>query len=186
MREKSGRRRDVGELPVPRDRNVTSRVAVGQTGGAASETPTTNSAGTHNHGGTSVAAGPFTATATSDVQGAHNRGGSDGGTALTLAQLPAHDHGLGGRYVVTDASISGGATGQLMGGGSYPAGEYPLDEPGQRPIARTRDHHGRRPLAQHHGDAERHTQPWHQLRRRTHAHRHGRHAAAVVTRSASL
>ena len=53
-------------------------------------------------------------------------------------------------------------------------------QPGQRPIARTRDHHGRRPLAQHHGDAERHTQPWHQLRRRTHAHRHGRHAAAVL------
>lgn len=64
------------------------------------------------------------------MQGAHNRGGSDGGTALTLAQLPAHDHGLGGRYVVTDASISGGATGQLMGGGSYPAGEYPLDSQG--------------------------------------------------------
>ena len=97
--------------------------APAQTGGAASVTPTTSTAGSHTHGGTQ-AGGAYTPSGTTDTQGSHSHGGGTAGYTLQLADMPAHDHGgMGGKNVVTDASLTGGATGQFVGSGPFPVGE---------------------------------------------------------------
>lgn len=103
--------------------------APAQTGGAASVTPTTSTAGAHTHGGTQ-AGGAHTPSGTTDSQGSHSHGAATGGYTLQLADMPAHDHGLGGRNVVTDASLTGGATGQFVGSGPFPVGEFTFNSQG--------------------------------------------------------
>jgi hypothetical protein len=64
----------------------------GQTGGSFSPTATTSTVAAHNHGGADGLAGGYTPTGVTDSQGAHSHGGAVGGTALSVAQLPAHTH----------------------------------------------------------------------------------------------
>jgi hypothetical protein len=61
---------------------------VGATGGAASASPTTSSAGSHNHGGQDLIAGPFGMTGSSDVQGTHSHGGATAGALCPSRTSP--------------------------------------------------------------------------------------------------
>lgn len=62
------------------------------TGGAASASPTSSSAGAHTHGGATGAGGGHTHTASSDSQGSHTHSGATDSHTLTVAELPAHAH----------------------------------------------------------------------------------------------
>lgn len=66
--------------------------AVGVTGGAVAQTGTTDSQGAHTHSGTTNSAG------------LHDHNGLTGGRALTVAQIPAHNH-------VTSTGFIGGSFG---------------------------------------------------------------------------
>jgi len=79
---------------------------VAATGGAASTTPTTSNPGAHTHGGATGAAGGHTPTGVTDVQGAHSHTGQTQGHVLSIAELPAHDHGLGGQPVLSHPGSS--------------------------------------------------------------------------------
>lgn len=70
--------------------------APGATGGAASVTPTTTSAGSHNH------------TTSMDVQGRHNHGGNTASTAITIDQMPQHNHDLGFSIIGLQNTTLGG------------------------------------------------------------------------------
>ena len=67
-------------------------LAVAQTGGAASQTVTTSSAGTHNHGGADGPGGGVTPTGVTDTQGIHSHGGATANYTLQIADIPAHTH----------------------------------------------------------------------------------------------
>jgi hypothetical protein len=90
---------------------------VGATGGAASASPTTSSAGSHNHGGQDLIAGPFGMTGSSDVQGTHSHGGATAGATLSVADLPAHNHNIS----TQGASVAAGANAITVigSGGTY-------------------------------------------------------------------
>jgi hypothetical protein len=91
--------------------------SVGQTGGATSQTPTTTSTGTHSHGGNTGYSPALPMTATTDSQGLHAHGFATGQTTLSTAQLPPHDHGIGGAAVMAD-----NLTGGLFGSGGFAFG----------------------------------------------------------------
>jgi hypothetical protein len=93
-----------------------STYTVAQVGGAVSATVTSDSQGVHSHGGT-ASAGPFGMTGSVTNDGAHSHSGSTGSHALSVGELPAHDHGISGVNLVTD----GGSTGGFQTGG-YPVG----------------------------------------------------------------
>jgi len=89
----------------------------GATGGAASSTVTSSSTGAHTHGGATIAGGGHTPTGVTDVQGAHSHTGQTDGHALSIAEMPAHDHGLGGLPVL---SFPGGSA--FVGSGGFGVG----------------------------------------------------------------
>jgi len=86
------------------------------TGGSNFSTVTTDSQGSHTHGGFDQLGGGQVLTGSTDIQGSHSHGGSDQPTALTADQLPAHDHGLTGHNQV--AFNTGSGPGGLSGGSS--------------------------------------------------------------------
>ena len=67
--------------------------AVSQTGGAAAQSVSTSSAGTHNHGGADGPGGGVTPTGVTDTQGIHSHGGATANYTLAVADIPAHTHG---------------------------------------------------------------------------------------------
>lgn len=83
--------------------------AVGQTGGAASQATITDAQGTHAHTGITASNGPWAMVASTDVQGAHAHTGAVGSTALSVDQLPPHNH------TITVGGGSGGLTGPING-----------------------------------------------------------------------
>lgn len=105
---------------------------VGQTGGALTDTETTNTAGSHSHTGSTAGGGGQGLTGTSDVQGSHSHGGAAGSYTLQIADIPSHTHqetilGAGG-IVSGNAGPPGGGSGGLSanqatqatgGGGSH-------------------------------------------------------------------
>jgi hypothetical protein len=81
----------LGTINAPdlRDRFIlgAGTTAVGVTGGAVAQTGSTNTAGAHAHGGTA------------NTAGAHSHGGATAGTALSIAQMPSHNHVINGKVV---------------------------------------------------------------------------------------
>jgi len=88
---------------------VTVGYPAGSTGGANSVTVTTVPSVAHNHTGFTDNGGGQVLSATTDLQGSHSHGGSDAPTALTIDQIPAHDHGLTGHGNILVQSGSGNA-----------------------------------------------------------------------------
>lgn len=88
----------------------------GQTGGAASVTGTTNTAGSHSHTGATASGGGQALTGSADNQGTHSHGGADGAYTLQIADIPSHTHqqitqGSGG--IVSSINPPGGGSGGL-------------------------------------------------------------------------
>ena len=79
---------------------------VGQTGGSASMSGTTNSSGSHTHSGST------------DAQGSHSHGGSSGSTVLTVNQIPSHTH------TITHGSTSSGGASNVGGGSAGSDGAH--------------------------------------------------------------
>jgi hypothetical protein len=94
-----------------------------QTGGAASVTPTTSTAGQHDHTGVDGLAGGHTPTGVTDTQGSHDHTGDTGATALSVAQLPAHNH----PEMVSSVPGPGGNPTTPTGGGGNGAVDAALD-----------------------------------------------------------
>jgi hypothetical protein len=69
-----------------------STYAVAQTGGAVSQTASTDNQGAHAHSGATGAGGAFTPSGSTDTAGSHSHTGNTGGHALTIAELAAHNH----------------------------------------------------------------------------------------------
>lgn len=111
---------------------------VGQTGGATSITATSASAGAHSHGGAVSSDGAHTHSGTTDAQGSHSHGGNTAGTALTIDQIPSHNHaiklnangggpaGTGEITSISGADTTDGAT-RYTGGGQAHAHGISLD-----------------------------------------------------------
>lgn len=90
---------------------------VAQVGGAVSASVATDSQGTHSHGAATASAGPFGMTGGVTNDGAHSHSGSTGSTALSVAQLPPHDHGISGHTLLDESGTLGGVQ-----TGSFPVG----------------------------------------------------------------
>lgn len=89
--------------------------APGAFGGFGTQTATTSTSGSHSHSGATGAAGAFTPSVTLSNQGLHNHGTATQGHALTLAEIPNHDHGLGGQGVIVSTTGGlGGAGGTFI------------------------------------------------------------------------
>lgn len=86
----------------------------GQTGGAASVTAATDTAGAHTHGGTTGSAGGVTPTGTASTAGSHSHTGATGGHALTVAELAPHHHQEGAG---TNPGSGGNTTWTTQAGG---------------------------------------------------------------------
>lgn len=85
---------------------------LGETGGSKthSHTGSTATAGSHNHGAATAAGGDHNHGGTSGSAGAHSHGGVTGGTAITVAQMPNHNHGM-----VAGVTAAGVLTGTVDG-----------------------------------------------------------------------
>jgi len=76
------------------------------TGGSAAGSGISDNQGAHTHTGVTALGGSQALTATTDNQGAHSHGAATGATALTLAMIPSHQHGIS----VTNTGSIGGTT----------------------------------------------------------------------------
>lgn len=79
----------------------------GQTGGTNLQTVLTSTIGAHSHGGATALAGAHQHTGVTDNQGTHSHTGSTSGYALTINDMPAHDHGVGNQNIIGNVSGSG-------------------------------------------------------------------------------
>jgi hypothetical protein len=87
--------------------------APGQTGGQNIQAINTSTVAAHSHTGVTAAGGVHTHTGSSDAQGSHSHTGASGAYALTINDMPNHDHGQGGLNICHAYPGTGG------GGGSF-------------------------------------------------------------------
>jgi hypothetical protein len=116
--------------PDLRDRFVVGAglsYAAFQTGGSLGVSVSTATGGVHAHTGLTAVGGSISGVLGTDVQGLHSHGGSDGLHALTIAEMPTHNHivdvavgsgGVGAIATTTAAATAGGSTTEEMGGGN--------------------------------------------------------------------
>lgn len=79
-------------------------------GGEHNHGSATGAAGAHSHGNTTGSAGAHSHGSSTSTAGAHNHSGVTGGTAITIAQMPNHNHGM-----VAGVTAAGFITGTVDG-----------------------------------------------------------------------